>query len=161
MTATSAGSFVASGSSSPAPRSAASRAAAGSESVNQTVLDGTNVVSRADKVCVITDIGLDHINILGDTLAKIAKQKAGIIQPGNEVFSYPQAEEVLNVFSKKCAKQKATLNLVNRKSLGNGFSFLPQFQQHNFGLAQAVVSHVLQREKHRRLWLCGRKLLRQ
>ncbi|MCA9326649.1 hypothetical protein KC976_03555, partial [Candidatus Saccharibacteria bacterium] len=46
------------------------------------LLDATNVISRRDKICLITDIGLDHTEILGDTLVEIAQQKAGIIQPG-------------------------------------------------------------------------------
>jgi dihydrofolate synthase/folylpolyglutamate synthase len=43
-------------------------------------LDATNVVAPA--ACVITNIGLDHMHILGDTHAKIAFEKAGIIKPG-------------------------------------------------------------------------------
>ncbi|QQS18628.1 hypothetical protein IPL68_00815 [Candidatus Saccharibacteria bacterium] len=37
--------------------------------------DSTNVAARADKLCVITDIGYDHMEALGDTLGKIAYQK--------------------------------------------------------------------------------------
>lgn len=43
-------------------------------------LDCTNVITPA--VCVITSIGLDHTEILGDTIGKIAAEKAGIIKPG-------------------------------------------------------------------------------
>ncbi len=43
-------------------------------------LDATNVVSP--RVCVITSIALDHCEILGDTLEKIAAEKAGILKPG-------------------------------------------------------------------------------
>ena len=43
-------------------------------------LDATNVV--APNVCAITSISLDHMAILGDTVAKIAADKAGIIKPG-------------------------------------------------------------------------------
>jgi dihydrofolate synthase/folylpolyglutamate synthase len=44
-------------------------------------LDSTNVVARPD-LTVITSIGLDHTQHLGDTLAKIAEEKAGILKPG-------------------------------------------------------------------------------
>ena len=57
------------------------------------LLDATNVISRPDKICLITDIGLDHTEILGDTLVEIAQQKAGIIQPGNQVFAFAQGRK--------------------------------------------------------------------
>src|SRR5205807_2361991 len=41
-------------------------------------LDATNIVNP--QVCVITNIGLDHTNILGDSVARIAREKAGIIK---------------------------------------------------------------------------------
>jgi len=48
-------------------------------------LDATNVVKP--EVCIITTLGLDHTDVLGDTLAKIAAEKAGIIKPGVPVVS--------------------------------------------------------------------------
>ena len=51
------------------------------------LLDGTNVIERSDKVCVIADIGLDHVAVLGNSLAGIAAQKAGIT--GAEILRYP------------------------------------------------------------------------
>ncbi len=45
--------------------------------------DATNVASRPDKVCVITDIGFDHTHILGKTLPEIAAQKVGIVHDHN------------------------------------------------------------------------------
>src|SRR5688572_622401 len=64
------------------------------------LLDATNTVRRADKVCVITDIGLDHTDILGETIPEIAAQKAGIIQPGNIVVVQNQQSAALNVITK-------------------------------------------------------------
>ena len=43
------------------------------------LLDATNVTGRADKVCIITDIGFDHEYVLGSGLAQIAAQKIGIV----------------------------------------------------------------------------------
>ena len=48
-------------------------------------LDATNVAEP--RVAIITTIGLDHINFLGDTLASIAREKAGVIKPGIAVVS--------------------------------------------------------------------------
>ncbi|WDV44755.1 bifunctional folylpolyglutamate synthase/dihydrofolate synthase [Clostridiaceae bacterium M8S5] len=54
--------------------------------------DATNVVKNTI-ASVITSISYDHVDILGDTLYKIAKEKAGIIKDNGIVFSYPQQEE--------------------------------------------------------------------
>jgi len=54
-------------------------------------LDATNVITPA--LSVITPIGLDHREILGDTLAAIATEKAGIIKPGVPVVVAPQADQ--------------------------------------------------------------------
>ena len=56
-------------------------------------LDATNVIG-APACAVITNIGLDHTEILGDTLAQIAREKAGILKPGTRAVSYPQVPEV-------------------------------------------------------------------
>lgn len=55
-------------------------------------LDSTNVI-EAPEVCVITRLGLDHTVLLGNTLAEIAGEKAGIIKPGADVVSWPQEDE--------------------------------------------------------------------
>jgi len=70
-------------------------------------LDATNVVKP--EVCVITSISLEHQEVLGDTLAKIAGEKAGIIKPGCVVVSSPQSEEAAAVFREVCLKKKAKL----------------------------------------------------
>lgn len=55
--------------------------------------DATNVVIPL--LSVITRIDIDHVDFLGDTLAKIAAEKAGIIKPGRPVVVAPQAEEAM------------------------------------------------------------------
>ena len=65
-------------------------------------LDATNVVQP--DVCVITSISLDHTDVLGDTLAQIAAEKAGIIKPGAIVISSPQKEEAGKVIDEVCRK---------------------------------------------------------
>jgi dihydrofolate synthase/folylpolyglutamate synthase len=110
------------------------------------LLDGTNVVSSANKICVITDIGLDHITTLGDTLEKIAEQKAGIIQEDNVVFAYAQAAEVNNVFVYKAKSKHAKLYLLEQQPTPNDLLFLPLFQRRNFGLALQVTNYALNRD---------------
>ena len=66
-------------------------------------LDATNVIG-APACAVITNIGLDHTEILGDTLAQIAREKAGILKPGTCAVSYPQTAEVRAVLHETCAR---------------------------------------------------------
>ncbi len=109
------------------------------------LLDATNVVSRADKVCVITDIGLDHMRVLGQIIPEIAFQKAGIIQLHNPIFCYRQAEEIMDVIRRMAIKKQADLHTIE-PSNDASFDFLPLFQQRNFGLALYVVQFVLARD---------------
>jgi dihydrofolate synthase/folylpolyglutamate synthase len=71
--------------------------------------DSTNVIDNP-MVSVITTIGYDHMNILGDTLEKIAFEKAGIIKPHSDVVLYPQVREVEKVFESVCRERNAVLH---------------------------------------------------
>ena len=75
-------------------------------------LDATNIVRPL--VSVITSISYDHTEVLGNTLAEIAGEKAGIIKPNVPVVSAPQPPEALAVIEEKCGQQNATLCLVGR-----------------------------------------------
>jgi len=75
-------------------------------------LDATNVVTP--KVSVITSLSYDHMAVLGDTLAKIAGEKAGIIKPGVPVVSSPQKDEALDVIFRAAKEKGASLTLVGR-----------------------------------------------
>jgi dihydrofolate synthase/folylpolyglutamate synthase len=70
-------------------------------------LDATNI-ARGD-VCVITSISLDHTEVLGNTVAKIAAEKAGIIKPGCTVVNFPQVDEAAEVIEQICRQQGARL----------------------------------------------------
>jgi dihydrofolate synthase/folylpolyglutamate synthase len=102
-------------------------------------LDATNTISRRDKICVITDIGLDHTEILGDTVEQIAAEKAGIIQAGNAVFCQQLEPAVLAVIERRCQQQGASLSLASPASSPVP---LARFQQRNWNLATSVVRHV-------------------
>ncbi len=106
--------------------------------------DGTNVIMRPDKVCVITDIGLDHINVLGDTLEAIAEQKAGIIQLHNSVFCYGQDQVIMDQFDKRARQKQADLHILDASDQITTLDFLPAFQQRNLGLARAAVDYALE-----------------
>ncbi|MCJ7516179.1 MAG: bifunctional folylpolyglutamate synthase/dihydrofolate synthase [Dehalococcoidia bacterium] len=70
-------------------------------------LDATNVVKP--DVCVITSLSLDHTEILGNTIAKIAAEKSGIIKPGCIVINAPQVDEAAQVVNQVCHQQQAKL----------------------------------------------------
>lgn len=110
------------------------------------LLDGTNTITRPDKICVITDIGLDHMHILGKTIPEITAQKAGIIHAGNEVFMYEQSSEVMEVVEKVCSERQARLHPVPRTAAVTD-DRLPVFQRRNLGLALQAANFALARGK--------------
>ena len=59
-------------------------------------LDSTNVIDAPD-VAVLTNIGLEHTEYLGNTLEEIALTKGGIIKPGSDVVCYNSAPEVVSI----------------------------------------------------------------
>lgn len=74
-------------------------------------IDPTNVIDRA-LVSVITSIGYDHTDVLGDTLGEIAAQKCGIFRPGGRVVAYPnQAPEAMAVIKQKAVELSCALTL--------------------------------------------------
>jgi dihydrofolate synthase/folylpolyglutamate synthase len=70
--------------------------------------DATNVIARP-AACAIASISLDHREMLGPTLERIAFEKAGIIKPGVPVVTGAQAMSVLDVFAAEAALQGAEL----------------------------------------------------
>ena len=78
--------------------------------------DSTNIID-SPLVSVITTISYDHMNILGDSLEKIAFEKAGIIKNNGDVVLYPQDEEVEKVFLNVCGERNAVLHKVSFDSI--------------------------------------------
>lgn len=75
-------------------------------------LDATNVLTP--DVSIITSLSLDHTYLLGETLAEIAREKAGIIKPGVQVVSAPQQAEALQVLEEVSRERGSPLALVGR-----------------------------------------------
>jgi dihydrofolate synthase/folylpolyglutamate synthase len=75
-------------------------------------LDATNIV--IPNVSVITSLSYDHMAVLGNTLAEIAGEKAGIIKEGIPVVSAPQADEALQVLGRVAKEKNSRLILVGR-----------------------------------------------
>ena len=79
-------------------------------------LDSTNVIA-APEVAAIVSIALDHTNLLGNTLAEIAHEKAGIVKAGSTVVSWPQEPSAMEVV-------EDAVRRVGDKLVGPDFSML-------------------------------------
>ena len=78
-------------------------------------LDATNIVDPM--VSVITSLSYDHMNVLGDTLAKIAGEKAGIIKPGRPIITAPQMDEARLVLEQVSAERGSPIIQVGKDYL--------------------------------------------
>lgn len=78
--------------------------------------DATNVIP-APEAAVICNIGLDHTEVLGNTLEKIAGAKAGIIKPGCDAVLYRERPSVEAVFEERCKALNAPLHKADFDSL--------------------------------------------
>lgn len=108
------------------------------------MLDATNVVRRADKVCVITDIGLDHMHLLGNTLPEIAGQKIGIVHEHNHVLSYAQSNDVMVAYRSFVEQKSASLQIVSEPA--EQPVDMPAFQFRNWNLAMETYRYIAARD---------------
>jgi dihydrofolate synthase/folylpolyglutamate synthase len=74
-------------------------------------LDSTNIITPL--LSIITNIGWDHMNILGDTLQLIATEKAGIIKPNIPVIIGEKQDEVADIFIRKAEKENASISFAS------------------------------------------------
>jgi bifunctional protein folC len=101
-------------------------------------LDTTNVISRSPTVRVITDIGLDHTELLGNTLTEIAQEKAGIIHQNDSVVMNRQASEIETVIRQHAEEQHSQFSIAS-PIIDDFLKILPDFQQRNWTLAYCAV----------------------
>jgi dihydrofolate synthase/folylpolyglutamate synthase len=108
-------------------------------------LDATNIVTPL--ASVITNIAFDHEQWLGDTLEKIAAEKAGIIKPGIPVVTSVISPEVLAVIEKFAREKNAPLTTIQKSEVKSqkSESLLGEHQKINSALA-AATARVLQKE---------------
>ena len=76
--------------------------------------DATNVITRSDKLVLLTPIGKDHMNILGSTLPLIATQKAHIMQPCTTALSTNQKPSVKAVFQAIAQEKQASITFIEK-----------------------------------------------
>ena len=112
-------------------------------------LDATNIVTPL--ASVITNIAFDHQQWLGDTLEKIAAEKAGIIKPGVPVSTATEATEALIAIKKAAREKGAPLTIITAKEIESRLTgtlappLLGEHQKQNAALALATVE-VLQKQ---------------
>jgi dihydrofolate synthase/folylpolyglutamate synthase len=80
--------------------------------------DATNII-KEPVITAVTNIGLDHTNILGTTRRLIAKDKAGIIKKGSVFFTSEEDPKIRDIFEAECAKTGAEYNALDVKGLGH------------------------------------------
>ena len=100
-------------------------------------LDATTAVP-AD-VCVVTPIGLDHMQWLGDTLEAIAAEKAGIFVHGKPVISSPQEPAARFVLEKEANETRSPIEFIEEPLLGYPISLTGDYQKWNAALAVAAL----------------------
>jgi len=100
-------------------------------------LDATNVLTP--QVSVITNIDLEHTEILGKTLAKIAGEKAAIIKPGVPVVTAETKREPLAVVKKKAEEEGSLLTAVSGKQIAVSSQLPGEHQKLNAACAVAAV----------------------
>jgi dihydrofolate synthase/folylpolyglutamate synthase len=119
--------------------------------------DATSVITPL--VAILTPIGLDHTDVLGDTVAEIAAEKCGIIKPGSTVVISPQTPEAAQVIRQTCAERGAELITVGKDVSWRGLSsdldgqklrvegrkgsyelFIPVLGEHQMGNAATAVA---------------------
>lgn len=79
-------------------------------------LDSTNTMEKP-LLSIITSISLDHTNFLGDTVAKIASEKAGIIKDGSPVFCYDLHEDARKVVEAECELKNTHAHYIDKNEL--------------------------------------------
>jgi dihydrofolate synthase / folylpolyglutamate synthase len=103
-------------------------------------LDATNAVQS--DVSVITPIGLDHEEWLGNTLAEIAGEKAGIIKPRVPVVSAPQRPEAEQVIRARAAECRSPVQFVNETYHASPVALRGEYQKQNAAVAIAAIRAV-------------------
>jgi dihydrofolate synthase/folylpolyglutamate synthase len=98
-------------------------------------LDATNVVTP--EVCAITRIDYDHTDLLGRTLTKIAREKAGILKPGVPCIVAPQPREAMRAI--RAAARQVGAPLLQAETYPGPLTLLGTHQRENAGVAVGIL----------------------
>ncbi|MEN8235991.1 MAG: folylpolyglutamate synthase/dihydrofolate synthase family protein [Pseudomonadota bacterium] len=102
--------------------------------------DPTNIIKHT-VASVITQVDYDHTHILGDTLTKIAQEKAGIFRNNTPAFTYPQRKNIMNILQRESGGLLSVAPPLNKGAL---IGLKGQFQRENAALAVHVLENIPQ-----------------
>ena len=100
-------------------------------------LDSTNIIHP--EVTVITNIGYDHMQFLGDTLPEIAAEKAGIIKQNTPIIIGEKQDAVVDVFVQKATQMNADIYFASDKQYDYESDLLGSYQEKNMSTAIDAV----------------------
>ena len=100
-------------------------------------LDSTNIIHP--EVAVITNIGYDHMQFLGDTLPEIAFEKAGIIKQNTPIIIGEKQDAVVDVFINKAIQMNADIYFASDKKYDYKSDLLGSYQEKNMSTAIHAV----------------------
>lgn len=105
-------------------------------------LDATNVITPI--LTVLTPIGLDHQDILGESIQEIAHEKAGIIKPGIPVISALQSPEVSQVLTNEAHRISSPITFITPwDQIPDHFRLRADYQRQNVAVAEASAKQAL------------------
>lgn len=106
--------------------------------------DSSNVLDHKNKICVITDIGFDHMDFLGNTLDAISRQKVGIVHQQNHLIIYRQSSEIMKPIMEWTKAKAATVQIINDSNIL--VNSLPDYHRRNWFLAFNAYLYIQKRE---------------
>ena len=103
-------------------------------------LDATNIISPL--ISLITNISIDHVQFLGNTIESIATEKAGIIKENTPVVISEYQSSTKKIFSDKAISCHAPIQFVDHDSIKTptDFPLLGQYQKFNYGLVLTALN---------------------
>jgi dihydrofolate synthase/folylpolyglutamate synthase len=108
------------------------------------ITDRTSVLNSSNKVCVVTDIGEDHLKTLGPSVSHIIANKIGVVCPGNRVFVWQQPKQILDQVLRRAHALGGVVTVV-----ADGLPVLPAplglppFQFRNWCLAARTAQEIV------------------
>ncbi len=101
-------------------------------------LDSTNIITP--EISVITNIGIDHTQFLGETLQSIALEKAGIIKYGVPVVIGQRQPETEKIFIEKARELKADISFASDENYNYKVELLGDYQKNNVKTAVSTIT---------------------
>jgi dihydrofolate synthase/folylpolyglutamate synthase len=115
-------------------------------------LDSTNIIHP--EVAVITNIGYDHMQFLGETLPEIAVEKAGIIKQNTPIIIGEKQDSVVDVFVQKATQMNADIYFASDKKYDYESDLLGSYQEKNMSTGihavKALKGYVISDTAHNR-----------